>query len=173
MITTTKVVIAPLALVMICIALTGLANSQSKEMKIAEKDVPAAVLSAFKSAYPHAKILGASTETEHDSTYYEIESKDGKVRRDILYAADGTVAETEETIAARSLPDEVKKALDKDFPKARIEKVELLTKGSAKTYELKIRSGKKVKEVQFDPSGKQIIEDEEEGEEEENERDGQ
>jgi len=57
------------------------------------KILPAAVLDAFKTAYPKAVIKGTSKETEKGVTYYEIESVDGKLNRDLLYTADGKAAE--------------------------------------------------------------------------------
>lgn len=81
------------------IALVGSSSSAwAHEKKIAPKDLPATVSSAFKAAYPSAKIKGAGTETEDGVEYYEIESVDGKTRRDLLYTKDGKVCEIEEMV---------------------------------------------------------------------------
>jgi len=141
-------------------------TSSAQEKKIKPKNLPAAVKSAFKNEYPNAKIIGASTEKEKGRRYYEIESKDGTVGRDLLYTADGKVTEIEETIPASALPSEVMNSLSKEYPKATIQKAEKLTKGSELTYELKVKIGKKTKEIVFDPAGKIVpkVNDEEEDE---------
>src|ERR1700682_3388815 len=71
-------------------------SAAAQEKKITAKQVPAAVSAAFKTAYPKATIRGYAQEKENGKVFYEIESLDGKTKRDILYNADGTVAEMEE-----------------------------------------------------------------------------
>jgi len=50
----------------------------AQEKKVAEKDVPKAVLAAFKSTYPNATVRGYSREKENGKVYYEIESMEGR-----------------------------------------------------------------------------------------------
>ena len=90
-------------LIAIGLLLTSLSVS-AQESKIKEKDVPQAVIAAFKSAYPNATVRGYAKEKENGKLFYEIESKDGATMRDLLYNPDGTVAEIEETVAATDLP---------------------------------------------------------------------
>src|SRR5438034_10294795 len=82
-------------------------STVAQEKKVAEKDVPKAVLAAFKSTYPNATIRGYSREKENGKVYYEIECMEGETGRDILYNPDGAVAEIEETIAPSDLPPAV------------------------------------------------------------------
>ena len=124
------------------------------EKKISIKDLPAPVKASFQKAYPAAKIRGASTEVENGTTQFEIESVDGKVNRDLLYAPDGTCLEIEESIPVSALPKEVSDSLHKEFPKGTVMKSEKLQKGATTLYELVIRSGKSKSEVVFDPTGK-------------------
>lgn len=149
----------------------------AQEKKISKKDVPSAVLAAFEKAYPHAKIRGTSTEVENGKTYFEIESMDGSQARDILYNADGTVAEIEEVVATGTLPEAVKTAIDKEFARAKIVKAERTTKGTEISYEVHVALGSKKGSIVVDPSGKVLeknplkvkkeqTEKEEEGEEE-------
>jgi hypothetical protein len=126
------------------------------EKKLAIKHLPAAVTASFHKAYPHAKIRGASTEQEHGTRYFEIESVDGKVNRDLLYTPDGTCVEVEEAIAARALPAAVSTALKQEFPKGKILKAERRTEHQTLTYELAVQSGKDRWEVVFDPAGKVV-----------------
>jgi hypothetical protein len=123
------------------------------DQKIKAKDLPAAINAAFQKAYPNAKIKGTSKEVENGKTIFEVESVDGKITRDLLYNADGTVIEIEETIAVKALPSEVANALKKGFPKGKVMKSEKLTKGEAIQYEMVILSGKEQHEVVFDTRG--------------------
>jgi len=118
------------------------------------KILPEAVLSAFKTAYPNAVIKGTSKETEKSVTYYEVESVDGKLNRDLLYTADGKAAEIEETIAPETLPAVVQQALAKAYPGYKILKAESLTKENVKQFELSIQVKDKTMSVTIDPSGK-------------------
>ena len=132
--------------------LTVPANAQG-EKKIKAKDLPAAVASAFQKAYPLAKIKGTSTETENGKTMYEVESIDGKINRDLLYAADGTCIEIEETVAVKDLPADVAAGLKKGFPQGKVTKAEKLIKGETVQYEMVIQKGKEKHEVVFDTKG--------------------
>jgi hypothetical protein len=115
--------------------------------------LPAAVAAAFQKAYPLAKIKGTSMETEKGKTLYEIESVDGKINRDLLYAADGTCVEIEETVAVKDLPADVAAGLKKGFPKGTVSKAEKLVKGETVQYEMAIQVGKEKHEVVFDTKG--------------------
>jgi hypothetical protein len=129
-------------------------QAQETEKKLSKTDLPAVVLSAFQKAYPNAVIKGVSKEEEKGTTYYEIESVDGKTNRDLLYTIDGKAYEIEESMKAGALPKEVKTALGKEYPKAKIVKAEKVTHDSTVTYELKIKVGKKTKGITIDPQGK-------------------
>lgn len=116
--------------------------------------VPAAVMSAFKAAYPTASIIGTSKEVEKGKTYYEIESMDGKTRRDILYNSDGTVAEIEEQLArASDLPLAVADSLKGKYPDFAVQKAEKITRGDTTAYEVTIKKGKSTKELLFAGDG--------------------
>ncbi len=120
------------------------------------KVLPAAVLEAFAKAYPKAVIKGASKEIENGQTQYEIESVDGKMNRDLLYKADGTVIEVEEALAKGALPTPVLKALAKAYPGYKIIRAEDLIKDGQKLFELEIEVKGKRQDVTIDPSGKII-----------------
>lgn len=124
------------------------------EKKIKQKDLPAAVQSAFNKSYPNAKISGAAKEVENGKTYYEIESVDGKMKRDLLYTPEGAAYEIEETIPASDLPQSVKDALQKQFQEYTITKAEKTVHGTALQYDVVLKSGKKGYEVSVGPAGK-------------------
>jgi uncharacterized membrane protein YkoI len=118
------------------------------------KLLPPAVLEAFRKAYPKAVIRGTDKETENGVTYYEIESVDGKMSRDLLYAADGKVAEIEEALAPGALPAAVLQTLAKAYPGYKILKAEDLLKDGKKFFELQLQVKDKKVGVTIDPSGK-------------------
>jgi hypothetical protein len=68
--------------------------------KFTAKDLPAAVSEAFTKAYPKAVSTGADKEAEKGKTFYEIESLDGTMKRDLLYTPEGKAAEIEEALPA-------------------------------------------------------------------------
>jgi len=141
------------ALIAMAVSLLAIA-AVAQEKKITGKDVPAAVISAFKTAYPNATIRGYAREKENGKVFYEIESREGTTTRDVLYNPDGTVAEIEESIAATDLPAEVQQAMKEKFTKAAITKAERTTAGDKVSYEIVARQGKKRVTIEFDSSGK-------------------
>lgn len=146
-------IISRVALVALAVSLLAI-SAVAQETKITAKDVPAAVMSAFKTAYPNATIRGYAREKEKGKVFYEIESREGTLHRDILYNADGTVAEIEESIAATDLPSEVQEAFRKRYPKAVITLAEKTTIGDKIAYEVSGKVGKRKVSMELDASGK-------------------
>ena len=128
----------------------------AQELKITKKELPPAVLKAFSAAYPKATIKGLSSEKEDGKTYFEIESLDGKTKRDLLYEPDGSLVEIEEVVAAHELPEPVKATIKKEFPAGKIALAERTTKGKVVTYELRVTSGKRKVTLSLDPDGKVV-----------------
>ncbi len=124
--------------------LTANINLFAQDKKITEKEVPAAVLDSFHKTYPKAEIKGLSTETEKGKKYFEVESVDGTVKRDLLFTPAGKIAEIEETIPSSDLPKGSVQSIEKKIPGAKIESAEKVTSGSKVTYELSV-TGKKGK----------------------------
>lgn len=127
---------------------------QAKEAE-ETKDVtaPKAVLDAFHKAYPKAEIHGVSMENEDGQSYYEIESMDGATRRDLLYRADGTVHEIEESIELSDLPAKVKDALKAKFPNGELHGAERITLDGAVQYEVRLESSEDNLEVVLGADG--------------------
>jgi hypothetical protein len=126
----------------------------AQDRKIKEKDVPPAVMAAFKSAYPNATIRGLAAEKENGKLFYEIESTDGTTKRDLLYNPDGTVAVIEETIAVTDLPAEAQQVIKSKYPKAVVSRAEKVIEGNKITYDISARHGKKRISLSFDADGK-------------------
>ncbi len=121
------------------------------DKKITKKDVPSAVLKAFEQAYPKATVKGYAKEKENGTTFYELETIDGKTKRDLLYTEDGKTAEIEEAVTIKDLPDAVAKAFTRESPKAQATKIEKVTRGEKVTYDFAMGKGKS--ELVIDPSG--------------------
>ncbi len=147
--------IRTLARVAVAVALFSI-PAVAQEKKITAKDVPAAVITAFKNSYPNATIRGYAREKEHGKVFYEIESREGTMSRDVLYNADGTVAEIEESMAATDLPADARQAIKQKYPKAVIRLAEKTTAGDKITYEVSLRQGKRRMSMEFDANGKVI-----------------
>jgi hypothetical protein len=95
-------------------------------------------------------------EKEKGVAYWEIESVDGKMKRDLLYSADGKKVETEETIEMSQVPAAVKTTLSGEYPNGKVSKAEKVMKGTTTKYEFLLKDGSKSHEVVIDPDGKLI-----------------
>ncbi len=136
---------------LILLATMSLTAGDSKP--IPKKDVPAQVMEAFKRAYPSATLKAISSEKRDGKICYELESLDGKQKRDLIYAADGSVMEIEESIPLSALPEPVKKAMADQHPKAVLKSAEKLIRGTNITFEVIAAEGKKSGEFLFDSNG--------------------
>ncbi len=132
------------------------ANVSAQDKKITEKEVPAAVLDSFHKAYPKAAIKGLSTETEKGKRYFEVESVDGTVSRDLLFTPAGKIAEIEETIPSSDLPKGSVQSIGKKIPGAKIERAEKVTSGTKITFELLVTTAKTKYEVTLNKDGKVV-----------------
>jgi hypothetical protein len=142
---TTIILVGMLA---ICVA------SNAQDQKITKKDVPAAVLKAFAAAYPKAKVNNYGTEVEKGVKYYELETVEGKIVRDFLYKADGTLAELEENLTPDMVPDAISKAVKVEFPKGKISSGEKNTRGDVVTFDIIVVNGKDKVSVKLSGDGK-------------------
>jgi len=125
----------------------------AQEHHIKTSELPEAVVKSFNTNYPNATITGTSIEKEQGVTYYEIESLDGSVRRDLLYTADGRTTEVEERIPVSSLPAAVQKTLQSRFKGHTILRAERTTRDSATTFEVLLSTRAARSEVVLNPSG--------------------
>ena len=132
-----------------------LAQAQ-ESIKVAKKDVPEAVLSAFSKAYPKGIIKTYSREMRDGKICYEIESKDRHTKRDIIYAANGDVMEIEEALKPNELPQVVTAAITKAHPKGKIIAAERLTRGDVVQYESTIKDGGKKIDLVFSDAGELV-----------------
>jgi len=125
----------------------------AQEQSIKRKDVPKTILAAFEKTYPKAKIKGYAKEVEEGKTVYEVESVEGTVHRDITYVADGSIVSIEESLPVNKLPDVIRSAAEKQYPKSKISSCEKVTKGTIMQYELVVTTGKQKHELVLNPDG--------------------
>lgn len=149
-----------------CVTLTmsGLAAQGSPTREVrrgtatprdAAAKLPAAVLSAFRQAYPTAEIKNVVQEREHGKTVWEVESLDAGLGRDLVFDATGTVLELEEEVPAMQVPAAVSAAAAAKYPKATISKAEKVTVGPSITYELTLK-GAAVRVLELTADGQPI-----------------
>jgi hypothetical protein len=142
------------AVVALFIAGSFASNAVAQETKIPKSKVPVAVMTAFMKSYPDAKIKGTNKEVKGGATFYEIESKDGNMKRDLLYAADGGVTEMEEIVPLSTAPQAVQSAITAGHANAKVKSVEKNTQGPVLTYEVAMKEkGKKAFEVIYNTDG--------------------
>jgi Putative beta-lactamase-inhibitor-like, PepSY-like len=135
----------------VSISITSISIAQEKKMD--KKDLPKAIVESFQKSYPKAEIKGASIEKEKGKTYYEIESLDGKQKRDLLYTKNGNIAEIEETLNTNEIPDFVNNSIMKKYPDGKIHKAEKLTTGEKISYEVIVQYSGSKSEVVLDSTG--------------------
>ena len=133
-------------------ALTVSTLVQAEEVK--KEDVPRAVVSAFEKSYPHATVKSYEREERGGKTCYEIESIDGRTKRDILYNDSSSALEIEESIEIKQLPEKVHQSFENKYSQGKILSAEKVTQGDVITYELIVQIGKRKIEMEIDPSGK-------------------
>jgi hypothetical protein len=126
--------------------------AQAQETEISHRDVPPVVLAAFEKVYASAKVLEWEKEIYNGKLYYEAETVDGKVPRNILYSPDGTVAQIVEKIAPGDLPSAVTEGVKRQYPNATIRGSQKITYADATEYGLSL-SGSKQKKVMMSADG--------------------
>ncbi len=123
------------------------------ERQIRLEAVPPAVREAFGKQFPQARVLGVSEEKAPGGPLYEVESEWRGRRYDVTYKPGGGLVSVEETIPMAEVPSAVAAALKREFPSAKISRVEKITEGGAVSYEFQLKGGPK-KEAKFSPEGK-------------------
>ncbi|MFH1892231.1 MAG: PepSY-like domain-containing protein [Candidatus Zixiibacteriota bacterium] len=151
----------------------GFAQSENQD----KVELPDAVLKAFKSAYPNAEILGFEAEKNDNAMVYEIECKFGKVEKDILYSADGSIIQIEQEIAVSALPEIVAKAIGSAYPDGKIDEADMISRDSIIEYEVAVEVGEEKFEAVVSSDGKiiasaQIAADEDDDADDEKDDDG-
>ena len=137
-------------LILLLAAGAGPARAQRRDT------LPTAIATVFRTAYPDAKILNVSRERRDGKVVYEIESRDGATRRDLIYDLAGRNLETEEVIPAASVPAAVRAAVERDVKGATIAGAERVTRETVILYEVRVRAGGRTRFLTYDPAGKRV-----------------
>ena len=106
-----------------------------ESVKLKRHEVPEAVLGAFNRVYPKARVNAYLRETREGKTVFELETIEKSTHRDLIYSVAGEILEIEESLSPSALPGPVKVAVDGLYPKAKISKAEVVTKGTSTVYE--------------------------------------
>jgi uncharacterized membrane protein YkoI len=123
------------------------------ESRIKRKNLPPAVEKVVQQEEKNGTLKGLSKETEDGRVAYEIETVVNGRTRDLLVDAAGSVIEVEQEVPLDSIPAAAREAIQKKAAGAKIRSVELLTKGSATSYEAHLARGLKHTEVIVNPDG--------------------
>jgi hypothetical protein len=138
--------------------------ARAKEEPVSEDKIPKAVMDALKSKFPQAKIDKCIKEKEGDDVIYDIEFKQEGRKCEADIKENGTYLNHEKAIAAKDLPQAVRDAVEKRYPKAKLDEVmeETAVMGKAEklvAYEIVVTTAeKKEEELKISPDGR-ILED--------------
>ena len=145
-----------IGLVMSALVMAVACNAQ----KVNEKDVPSAVVNAFKVKYPGA----TAKKWEKEEGAYETETMLKGKECEVAFNADGTWLETEREIKTKELPQAVKDGLAKSqYKDWEVEEaVEIESPAYKLAYELEMEKGKEKVSLYFTPDGKLVQEEKEE-----------
>jgi hypothetical protein len=147
------------ALAFMLAALSSALSAQEQKMpeqKVSCGAVPEPVRAAFQKTFPKATMTRCGKEAEQGKTAYEISSKEGAVRWDVLFYPDGTLIVIEEAVAFDTVPDPVKQAVRQKYPNGKIALSEKVLRDSKVLYEFRIKQGRKLMEIVFDPEGAEV-----------------
>ena len=131
-------------------------QSEEKERKVKESEVPAAALAALKKAAGDKKLTQIEEEIEHGQKFYEGQWKgpDGKV--EVLVTESGDLVEIEEMVSSDQVPMAVRKAASKDAGKdAKL----AFEKKTAISYEIHFKKDGKRREITYAPTGSRYHEE--------------
>jgi Putative beta-lactamase-inhibitor-like, PepSY-like len=152
------------------VVLTG-TMLRAEEEKVALDKLPAAVVKAIKAKYPKAELVAAEAGEEDGKKQFEVDIKNGEHELELTLSPGGKILVVERVIAAKDLPKVVEDALEAKYPKAKIEKVEEVSKDDkVASYDITVVTADKKKvEAEFDVKGKFIDEEKPEKSEEKKE----
>lgn len=119
--------------------------------------LPMAVKKGIQNRFPKAKQVSATKDVVKNETVYSVELKDSGQEISVTITAAGTIEAFSKTISVEKLPDAARKAINSQFPNAKIETVQEVSsvndgKVSVDEYEVHLKTKDKI-EVTVSPSG--------------------
>jgi hypothetical protein len=136
-------------------------TAQEKDKPDLDK-IPQKVMGALKSKFPKAEIHKWTKEKEGDVVVYDFEFKQDGQKFEADIKEDGAIHNWEKAIAAKDLPDAVKKAVETRYPKPIMKEVMAITavkdgKEALEGYEIVLEvADKKEVEVTVASDGKML-----------------
>ncbi len=121
-----------------------------------QDSLPPAVASVFQQSYPAARVLHVSKERRDGKVVYEIESRDGDTRRDLIYSPVGAILEIEERIPADSVPAVVRSAAERRVAGGTLVGAERVTRGKVILFEVQLRLNGRSRFLTYDPEGRPV-----------------
>jgi hypothetical protein len=149
-----KIAPARLTAAVLLLATSAFAQMLMRETPIHKADVPNAVLEAFRSAYPKASTRSYTKVEVNGTTFYKIESVDGKDHREVSYTPAGELAKIQELVAESGLPAEAQQAIADKYPNAKVTRAEKIIEGDRVGYRAVLKTSGKLFDLEFDASGK-------------------
>ncbi|OOG76470.1 PepSY-like domain-containing protein [Algoriphagus sp. A40] len=116
-----------------------------------EKEVPAAVKTAFSQKFPASKKVNWNMES---ATEWEAEFKQDGKEYSANFSTGGTWQETEHEIKAAEIPEAIKQTLAQNFAGFKIDEAEISEKKDGSVYELAVEKGDEEWECVFNINGK-------------------
>src|SRR6478735_10860636 len=119
----------------------SLSAAEDKEQKVSLDKLPAPVAKALKQQAGNEKITNISKEMDEGKTAYEVTfTKNGHVH-DVSVDDNGKLLSDEETVAAADAPKQIRAAIARELPGAKIEKFERIKEGGKTNYEALLSRG--------------------------------
>jgi hypothetical protein len=125
-------------------------DDEKSEVIIKLADAPDAVKAAARKLTAEANITRVIRESDEGITTYEVEYTDAGVKCAAIFSANGDLMETERTIATGTLPAAAAAAIRKEYTKATVSTVQLVTKTY---YEVELTENGKKREIKVDAAG--------------------
>ncbi|MFD2719977.1 PepSY-like domain-containing protein [Hymenobacter monticola] len=136
---------------LLLLALLPLAALSAQAQKVAEKQVPAAVLATFKQAHPTAK----GVKWEKEDANYEAGYEQGEEELSVVITPTGTLLETETEMKVAQLPAPVRAALTSQYQGYKVsEAARIVTAATGTTvYEAEVSRAGKKQDLLFNADG--------------------
>jgi len=135
-------------------AVTASADERAKsEKELTIADVPAAVQAAIKQFAGSYAIEKITKDSEDNKVIYEASVKIGGAKQAVEVSADGTVLQTEKSVALKDTPSAVQAAIKKLAGTGSVDEIVEENAGGKKNYEAAVTIDGKKKEADIAPDG--------------------
>lgn len=136
------------------LALLTLAAFSAQAQKITEKQVPAAAVATLNKTHPTAKAV----KWEKEGTNYEASFGQGTSEMSVVFAAAGTLLETETEVTVAQLPAAVRAQLKSQYAGYKVTEAAKIVAAATGiiTYEAEVSKAGKEMDVLFSADGAQL-----------------